>query len=379
MPHVALTDLAVRGFPAPAKGTETYWDANLKGFGVRVGSGGAETFIVLIGPGRRQKIGRYPIVGLSEARQEARRVLAEKQLGKVRPTHTAWEDAVAEFLRECETRNKPRTVSDYRRLLSRHFPFKRASVADIGPREIVRRLSALNATPAEKHHAFTAIRRFYSWCLANHIVEENPTARMRVPPPGKSRDRVLSDDELRAVWNAARTLRTPFHGIVALLCLTGARRSEVAALRWEWITEDRIEWPAEAVKNGRRHAIPVGDEVLAVLASLPRQSGSPYVFPALRQSRETTTTFNGWGKPKARFDEECGAAGWTLHDLRRTYASGMQRLGVRLEVTEALLNHRSGSSAGIVGVYQRYSWMPEMREAVLHWEGYLASLIAPTA
>ena len=105
----------------------------------------------------------------------------------------------------------------------------------------------------------------------------------------------------------------------------------------------------------------------AILAHAPRLSDL-YVFPALRQANPTTTVFNGWGKPKTRFDQACGVTNWQLRDLRRTFATNMQRLGVRLEVTEALLNHVSGSQRGIVGVYQRYQWLPEMREAVLTYE-----------
>jgi integrase len=112
------------------------------------------------------------------------------------------------------------------------------------------------------------------------------------------------------------------------------------------------------------------------LASTPRLDGSPYVFPALRRKGPATTTFNGWSKPKARFDRECGVSGWTLHDLRRTFATNMQRLGVRLEVTEALLNHVSGTRAGIVGIYQRCHFLPEMREAILRYEAWLTRLIS---
>lgn len=109
-------------------------------------------------------------------------------------------------------------------------------------------------------------------------------------------------------------------------------------------------------------------------AHRPPHLSDIYVFPALRQSKPTTTVFNGWGKPKASFDKECGVTGWQLRDLRRTFATNMQRLGVRLEVTEALLNHVSGSRGGIVGVYQRYHWLPEMREAILTYERWLTTL-----
>ena len=105
-------------------------------------------------------------------------------------------------------------------------------------------------------------------------------------------------------------------------------------LAWDWIGTDYIEWPPEAVKNGRRHRIPIGPETQAILAALPRFT-RPYVFPAARQRSEHTTTINGWSKAKAAFDPECGVTGWTLHDLRRTYATVLQSLGVRLKLRKA--------------------------------------------
>lgn len=350
-----------------------HWDGSLKGFGLRVGKE-RKTFIVLVASGRRKSIGTWPLVSLADARKEARRILAEKQLGKVRPTHTALEDAVRDFLAECEARNRPRTVADYRRHLKVHFPFGRQAVADVTPRQLAQRLRALDDRPAEKHHAYTAARRFFNWAHRQHLIDVSPMARMETPPLSRPRERVLTEDELRPVWNTARRGETTFHRIVALLILTGARRSEIASIRWEWIEEDYIEWPPEATKNGRRHRVPIGEIAQGILSSTPRIEGCPYVFPAARKRSEKTTVHNSWGKPKAAFDKECGVKNWTLHDLRRTYASGMQRLGVRLEVTEALLNHVSGTQSGIVGVYHRYGWEKEKREAVLKWEAHLDSL-----
>lgn len=201
-----------------------------------------------------------------------------------------------------------------------------------------------------------------------------------VPNNGRSRERILSHDELNTVWHATSPA-TAFNSIVRLLVLTGARRGEIAALQWSWInTEQRtITFPAIITKNKRTHTIPYGELSAHVFTTLPRLHDVPFLFPAARQRSENTTVFNGWGKPKTRLDRECGVTDWTLHDLRRTYATYMQQLGVRIEVTERLLNHVSGSQSGIVGVYQRYSWMPEMREAILKYEVFLATLNTPTA
>jgi Arm DNA-binding domain len=127
------TDLAIKRSPIFSSGAETYWDSHTRGFGLRISSGGAKTFIVLIGSGRRQTRGRYPRLTLSQALTEASRILAEKTLGKIRPIHTAFDDAKDEFLKDCEDRVRPRTLKDYTRLLKRHDRFARKSMADKSP------------------------------------------------------------------------------------------------------------------------------------------------------------------------------------------------------------------------------------------------------
>jgi integrase len=161
---------------------------------------------------------------------------------------------------------------------------------------------------------------------------------------------------------------------VALLVQTGQRRGEIARLEWDWINGNTITFPAHVTKNGREHVLPIDPEARAIINSCIRWNEHAYLFPAARKRKDTTTVFNGWSKAKAAFDKECGVTGWTLHDLRRTFATNLQRLGVRLEVTESLLNHVSGSRRGIVAVYQTYRFLPEMREAILTYERWLTTL-----
>lgn len=378
MPNANLTDLALKRFPVPEAGTVTYWDTTQKGLGFRLSAGGARTFIVLIDSGRRQKLGRYPLLSLADARTEAKRLLAEKALGKVRPLHRAFDDAKDLYLAECRQKNRPRTVEGYKRLLERHFPFGRRSVGDITPRDIQKELGKLAATPGQRHHAFTAGRAFFRWCVGQHLIERSPMEHVRVPLVGTPRERVLSTDELKAVYGTALAGTTPFHRIVALLILTGQRRGEIAALQWAWIGEDTITLPSTHTKNRREHTFPICQAAKDVLKSVPRLKDNPYVFPAARDKvkGKPATIFNGWGKPKAAFDTECGVSGWTLHDLRRTFSSGMAALGIQQVVVEKLLNHVSGGTQSpIAQVYNRYSYMEEMREAVKLWETQLARLL----
>jgi integrase len=200
-----------------------------------------------------------------------------------------------------------------------------------------------------------------------------------MPTINNKRDRVLSDEEAAAIWRAAGAAAQPFGAIVRLLMLTGQRREEVAGMTWAEVSEDFATWtiPATRTKNGIPHLVPLSQparELLHALASdgpadvqaASRRANRSLVFPG-----ERGTPFGGWSKAKSALDRASGVSGWWLHDLRRTLATGLQRLGVRLEVTEAVLNHLSGSRAGIVGIYQRHDWAAEKRSALDRWSAHL--------
>lgn len=370
---MALTDAFIRGAPEG-----THWDDSLKGFGVRIGKQ-SKTFVALVASGRRQAIGRYPLMSLADARKEARRILAEKQLGKVRPTHVAFDDAKNDFLTECAKKNKPRTVRDYTRLMNRHLTFGRQSVADIQARQLVQIWNGLSDVPAEKRYAFVTARAFFRWCVRQHIIDRSPMEYMQAPRPSRPRERVLSDEELHLLWDATAPTTT-YNTIVRLLVLTGQRKGEIARLEWSWLDKDLCTLPAAVTKNGRTHTFPLGKTAQALIAAMPRFKDCPYVFPAHRQSSETTTVFNGWSKPKVQLDKMLGIEPWTLHDLRRTFSSGMASLGVPQIVVEKLLNHVSGGTQSpIAQVYNRYSYLDEMRNAVLQWDDRIITLCAPRA
>lgn len=368
-----LTERGIVAAKPPAKGTKTLWDASLNRFGLRISQGGTKSFIVLIESGRRQTIGRFPQISLAEARSAAKILLAEQVLGRLRPSHKAFDDAKEEFLADCAAKNRPQTIYSYTRLLKIHYPFGRKALSDVSPRDVVKRMNAIRGKPSEKHHAYVAGKVFFNWCATQHYIDRSPMERVATPPLPRPRERVLTPDELVRVYQAAMSGATPYHRIVALLILTGQRRGEIAGLQWDWIKDDHIKFPSTVTKNKRPHTIPLLGNARSIIESCPVFDDSPYLFPAARSMNPRTTVFNGWSKAKAQFDQESEVYGWTLHDLRRTFATGLAQLGVTQTVTEKLLNHVSGGSQSpIAQVYNRHQYQAEMKGALQQWESCLA-------
>lgn len=376
-----LTDISIRALRAPETGQVTYADDTLPGFGIRVSQGGTKTFVVVHGPTRqRTTIGRFPVIGLSEARTEAKRRLAEATLGKRRPKTVSFETARDEFLEHCQRKNRPRTHSDYTRLLKR-FSFGATRLGDITKADIKRKLAKMDDTPAEQFHALVVIKIFFRWAVRQDYLDHSPCEGLQPKQPLKSRDRALSADELRTVLKASLAEPYPWGPIVSLLVLTGQRRGEIGQLRWEWINAEAktITLPAAVTKNKREHTFPYGSTAAGVLATLPQIDDSPYLFPAskLRRKGQPATVFGGWAKCKLDFDKKLeGVNPYRLHDLRRTVSTTMAALGVPQIVVEKLLNHVSGGTqSSIAQVYNRHSYLEEMRGAIDTYETYLAQLL----
>ena len=209
----------------------------------------------------------------------------------------------------------------------------------------------------------------FGWAIRRGSLSDSPFERVPIAPTVR-RDRVLSDDEIRRVWKATEGPGA-FNAIVRALLLTGQRREEVSGLTWSELDPGFSVWtlPASRSKNGKPHVIPISAQMEALLRAQPRVSGTDLVFPGERG------VFSGWSKSKARLDRRSGVSDWTLHDLRRTVATGLQQLGVRLEVTEAVLNHVREAAAGIVGVYQRHTWADEKRAALDAWGAHVAAIV----
>ncbi len=291
-------------------------------------------------------------------------------------------------------------------------------IETIRKRDIIALMDAISdrGAPILANRTLAHLRRMFTWAAGRDIIDANPAQFVEKPGTETRRDRVLTDDELARVWRAAAAMGAhPFGVGVRLLILTGARRDEVFSARWAEIDGDRLRLPAERSKNNEGRSIALSHGAVALLETLPRLNA--YVLTSGgsrsdggRRKRAGATSpagaldegapYQAFSQSKASLDTAIAVArrdaadpsrdsepltdderkihalpGWRLHDLRRTVATGMQRLGVRLEVIEAVLGHVSGSRAGIVGIYQRHAFETEARDALLRWGAHIERLV----
>jgi integrase len=355
------------------------------------------------GGSRKLTLGSFPTLDLKAARraaEEARGRIAKgedpaaaKTAARVaaKAEKQAGEDIIENVVEKFIARHaepKTRDWRETRRLLERNAvtKWKGRRLSTITPPQIHDLLDEIidRGSPFAANRVLSQLKVMGEFAVQRGIIPVNPFAGIKPPSPekGRARSRVLNDDELRLVWRATEALGWPFGPIAKLLLLTGARRDEVADLEWREVDLDRAVWmlPAARAKNGREHSIPLCDKAIEILGSLPRIERSKFVFTTSGQ--HPVSGFDYWKKAldrtMARLAEE-GASpipGWVLHDLRRTVATNLQRLGVRLDVTEAVLNHVSGSRAGIVAVYQRHDYAAEKRAALDSWSRKLDAIVS---
>jgi integrase len=374
-----LTKSLVAGLPPGS----ALWDTEVRGFGVRRQTDGA-FFYLRYSIGSRQKmrsIGRFGSPWtVEQARRHALQALGQVVGGNDPFAAQAEGQSFGELAEVYITRQQARLAPSTLRALSLYL---RTSAKALAPRpvgEITRKDIAACLADTEqasgavsRNRARAAISSFFAWAIAEGHLDTNP-----VQGTGKaqetSRDRVLSDSELAAVW---RSLPSGIYGdVVRLLMLTGQRRMEIGGLRWSEIdfAARVINLPADRTKNGRSHQVPLSEPALAILAN--RSRDGELVFGTTGQRG-----YNGWSDGKLTLKSKLPAMPpFVIHDIRRSVASGMARLGINLPVIEKVLNHVSGSFAGIVGVYQRHDFAEEKRAALELWARHIVDILkAPLA
>jgi integrase len=402
-----LRELTVERIKPPKSGRLEVWDTVLPTFGLRVTSTGAKSYVVsLRKPGSkyaaRIKLGVPGSISLAEARDRARALIAdpstldEPEPGPERAPPDTVGLMVAHYVEKHLKRNT-RRWRDAEQMFERDVlpKWRNRLAADISRRDVLDLIEGVGARSAvSANRVLSLIRRLYYWGMERGIVEANPAARIKPQYREHSRDRVLTDDEIKTLWAAWTKMGYPFGTIQKLLLLTGQRRGEVANARWDQLDLDIGVWRLGAAdtKTEQEHVVPLSPKAVKLLRGVPRLD-PVRVFPANRA--KSTRSVSGFSKAKRHADKKALEWGrkqatkrgddpenvktlpnWTWHDLRRTTATGMARLGVAPHVCERILNHSAGGvMSAIARVYNVHSYQREMREALDAWGFELARIV----
>jgi integrase len=383
-----FTKVAIDALAVPEGRSEVLvWDRSMPGFGVRVRFGGSRTWVCQFRIGtqqRRETLGDVRKVRIEDARKIARQRFAQAELGvdpraSRKPT-IALRKAVALYLDVKRDRMRPAT----RRQAIYHFtrlwqPLHNRPLAEIKRSDVAQRLQEIvqecGRTTAAR--ARTNLSALFTWAVSEGVIESNPVANIANPAAGiKPRERVLDDNEIRLIWDVCQD-NTDFNGIVKLLLLLGLRRGEAGALRWNEVNFDVgvLTIPGTRTKNHRELRLPLPAMARDILRKQPRREGTDFVFPGPRGGK---VGFNAWGYSKLLLDNRVTSARgealphWTLHDARRSFRTGLGRLGIPPHIAELCINHVKG---GVEAVYDKHTYQPQIGAALAAWAAHIEQLV----
>jgi integrase len=374
--HKTITDQAAQRFTANT-GRVDHFDSSYPGLALRVSDSGRKTWVYFfrLKNGKvklhRMTLGLYPAMTVEQAHEAWRKARDLVQAGRDPRAATesalppkSFEGVFEEWLKR-DMAGKRSAGRVEKRLRRYTLPSWRGRlITDIDRRAALAVIDDIHDSGKVvlARRVFSHLHRMFVWCIGRGIIDVNPLRHAEKPGSEKARERVLTDAELVKVWNAAEQLQPHYRDALRLLILTGARKQEISELRWDEIKGGCIFLEGERTKTGRQHIIPLSTPARDLVAD--RHVGD-YVFGGV----------SNWTRAKRKLDEVSGVTGWTIHDLRRTLATGLQQKGVPLPVTEAVLGHTGGSRGGIVGVYQRHDYLPEKTAALEAWGAHVMALV----
>ncbi len=408
----ALTDASLRSL-RPGAARREIPDGKIGGLYYVVQPSGATSWALRyrhLGKPRKLTIGSGAIP-LADARNLAREALVKIARGdnpaaeKVAARESAKaaekqasdlvEKVVASFLeRYAMKKCKATTWGEYKRILENNVatPWRGRRLGELTRADVHELLDGIidRGAAVQANRTFAALRTMSNWALERGVIDRNPCAGLKAPTQETSRERVLTDEEIRLAWLAFEKVGWPFGRLGQLLLLTGARRDEVAEAKWSELDMDHklLILPPARMKAKEAHEIPLPEKAMEIIASLPKVAAKGKE-PEFLFTTSGERPVSGFSKGKAHIDrliaelvhaeqgdEAAEPAHWVFHDLRRTVATNLQKLGVRLEVTEAVLGHVSGSRGGIVGIYQRHKFADEKRAALEAWARKLDAIVS---
>jgi integrase len=352
-----------------------FFDDEVSGFGLRVREGGSRKWVVHYRQGgirRRHTIGAASVLTVEEARRKARKVLVDVDDGKDPAADKVAKRTAAglifstvtdDYLAARQGDMKPRSHEERSRHLRQHWkPLHGLAIGSVTRPVVAARLRDIQVKngAVASNRVRSTLSAMFTWAIGEGLCDVNPVMGTNKNEEAE-RERVLTDEELAAIWTAV-----PDNGygrIVRLLILTAQRREEIGGLRWSEIEGEGktalIALPSDRTKNSRQHDVPLSAAAAAVLNACPRVRGRDLVFGSGEGG------YSGWSRSKDSPNEAAKLKDpWVLHDLRRTAATRMADLGVQPHVIEAVLNHVSGHKAGVAGIYNRSTYTAEKRAAL---------------
>jgi integrase len=381
----ALTDIAIANLkPQPVRYEVP--DGGAHGLRVVVQPSGHKSFAVRYpnAAGRRRKLTLPAGIGLAAARKLAADALLEVAQGRDPATaKQAARSAVRSQVDDTVERLAEQFITQHAKRETRKnswrqtgYIFKndvlpawgKRTVHEIARRDVRELLARVKSDrPVMANRVRAVLSKFFAWACENDILAASPMIGVKAPTKETPRERVLSDGELVRLWRATEAIGGPAGACIKLLMLTGCRRSEIAGLRWPEVDGDMLVLPAARMKGKAAHVVPLATQAAAIIAALPRTGKFVLGSPAIGHH------FN---RIKPELDKHMGdAPAWVIHDIRRSVASGMAKIGIAVPVIEKILAHRSGTFAGVVGVYQKHSFLPEMASAVQKWSDHIEMLV----
>ena len=375
-----LTELAIRK-AKPADKRYDLFDAGVRGLGLRVATSGTKSWFMMRrfnGRMIRTTFGRYPEVPLALARLKAPNILADMADGQTAGQRKTdlFRVVLDEWLKKDQAKNK--SVHQVRVAMYKHAlpAFGSIPVASITKRDVNRLINKIvdAGSPIAANRVLAFTKRFFSWCKERDILELSPAEAIRPPSKEKTRDRVLTLEEMKKFWVACDQIGYPWGPIFQLLLLTGARLREVAQASWDEISivDRTLDLPARRTKNGRSHQIQLSVQAMNIIQALPKVEGQGLLF-----TTNGKTAVSGFSKVKKRLDIISGVSDWRYHDLRRSFAThSTERLGISPVIADKILNHATGQVRGVAAIYQHGEYLEDRRAGLQKWGSFIQELVS---
>lgn len=404
MEQKRFTEIGVEKLNPPKIGRLEQKDFTVPQLRLRVTSTGGRSWSVIykiegddVDPIKRSRklhrltLGKFPMMGVEDARDAARDALkaaakgkdpAQERRAEISENKKARANIVARLVEDYIRRDAKPNLKKWKELegkLNKHLVPKLGdkaliSITRADAREWVEEVGS-ESGPGAAEEMLRRVKRVFNWAIEVELTEVNPFDRVKLPSQyrPKARERVLTDKELKAIWGAAQEVGYPFGPVYQLLMLTGQRREEISGMQWAWLSDDNVlKIPSESYKTRRVHIVPLPKAAQDIIKTIPPIDGEAESGDFVFSTRNGTIPINGFSKAKVRLDELSGVTDWVVHDMRRTVRTNMPRLGVNKDVARKVIGHTDG---GVDAVYDRYDYLDEKKAALETWAEYVMKVV----